>query len=224
MGLAENWIKLINQCVSTVSYFVILNGSPTGFFQPERGLRQRDHLSPYLYIICSEALSSYIDNIQRKGTLKRFKNAPEMTHLLFSDDSLLFTSATIENFTAIKDYLQKDLGDKYIGTPTVFQDSNIQTHMGILQAVDARITIWLHKLLCQASRTTLVKHIGQAIPLFQMGAFLITKHLCRQMDAHLCKFWWAETLDPKDKKLHLLGWDTFALLNLKVVWDLERLK
>ncbi|XP_026442459.1 uncharacterized protein LOC113342005 [Papaver somniferum] len=82
--------------------------------------------------------------------------------------------------------------------------------MGILQAVDARITIWLHKLLSQAARTTLVKHIGQAIPLFHMGAFLVPKHLCRQMDAHLCKFWWGETLDPKDRKLHLLGWDTLC--------------
>ncbi|XP_026383344.1 uncharacterized protein LOC113278817 [Papaver somniferum] len=230
MGIVENWIKLINQCVSTVSYFVLLNGSPTGCFQPERGLRQGDHLSPYLYIICDEALSSYIDSLQRNGTLKGIKickNAPEMTHLLFADDSLLFSSATTENFIIIKGYLQKyclasgqeinfdkydilfsrkipehrkallanildiqsrDLGKKYLGTPTVFKASKIQTHMGILQAVDARITVWLHKLLSQAARTTLVKHIGQAITLYQMGAFLIPKYLCRQMDAHLCKF------------------------------------
>ncbi|XP_026396285.1 uncharacterized protein LOC113290916 [Papaver somniferum] len=100
-----------------------------------------------------------------------------------------------------------DLGEKYLGTPTMFQASKIQTHMGILQAIDARISIWLHKLLSQAARTTLIKHIGQAIPLFQTGAFLIPKHLCRQMESHLCKFWWGETLDPKDRKLHLLGWD-----------------
>ncbi|XP_026458965.1 uncharacterized protein LOC113359570 [Papaver somniferum] len=79
--------------------------------------------------------------------------------------------------------------------------------MGILQAIDARISIWLHKLLSQVVRTTLIKHIGQAIPIFQMGAFLIPKYLYEQMDSHLCKFWWGETLDPKDRKLHLLGWD-----------------
>ncbi|XP_026451440.1 uncharacterized protein LOC113351717 [Papaver somniferum] len=110
MGLAENWIKLSNQFVSIVSYLVLLNGSPTGFFQPERGLRQGDPLSPYLYIICAETLSSYIDTLQRNGTprgIKICKNAPEMTHLLFADDSLLFSSATTENFTAIKNYLQK---------------------------------------------------------------------------------------------------------------------
>ncbi|XP_026429856.1 uncharacterized protein LOC113326320 [Papaver somniferum] len=207
MDLAENWIKLINQCVSTISYSVLLNGSPTGFFQPERGLRQGDPLSPYIYIICVEDLSSYIDSLQRNETLKGIKickNAPEMTHLLFADDSLLFSSATTENFTVIKGCLQKyclasrqeinfdksdilfsrkipehrkallanildiqsrDLGEKYLVTPTILKASRIQTYMGILQAMDARITVWLHKLLSQAARTTLVKHIGQAIPL-----------------------------------------------------------
>ncbi|XP_026419397.1 uncharacterized protein LOC113315318 [Papaver somniferum] len=231
MGLAENWIKLINQCVSTVSYSVLLNGSPTGFFQPERGLRQGDPLSPYIYIICAEALSSYIDSLQRNGTLKGIricKNALEMIHLLFVDGSLLFSSATIEYFNVIKGYLQKyclafgqeinfdksgilfsrkipehrkallanildiqsrDLGEKYLGTPTIFKDSKIQTHMGILQAVDAIIIVWIHKLLSQAARTTLVKHIVQVIPLYHMGDFLILKHLYRHMDAHLCKFW-----------------------------------
>ncbi|XP_026384273.1 uncharacterized protein LOC113279836 [Papaver somniferum] len=173
MGLAENWIKLINQCVSTVSYSVLLNGSPTGFFQPERGLRQGDPLSPYLYIICAEALSSYIDSLQRNGTLKGIKIckiSPQMTHLLFADDCLLFSSATTENLTVIKGYLQKYclasgqeinfdksgilfsrkipehrkalLGEKYLGTPTIFKASKIQTHMGILQAKLSPCTRW----------------------------------------------------------------------------------
>ncbi|XP_026433860.1 uncharacterized protein LOC113331363 [Papaver somniferum] len=204
MGLSHHWVKLINQCVSTVSYSVFLNGSPTGFFKPERGLRQGDPLSPYLHIICSEALSSYIDNLQKRGIvegIKVCKDAPEMTHLLKIPEH---RKALLTN---ILDIQSRDLGEKYLGTPTIFQASKIQTHMGILQAVDARITVWLHKLLSQAARTTLIKHIGQAITLFQMGAFLIPKHLCKQMDSHLSKFWWRETLDPKDRKLHLLGWD-----------------
>ncbi|XP_026416909.1 uncharacterized protein LOC113312367 [Papaver somniferum] len=74
MGLPEHWVKLINQCVSTVSYSVLLNGSPTGLIKPERGLRQGDPLSPYIYIIFSEALSSYIDALTRKGFVEGIKN------------------------------------------------------------------------------------------------------------------------------------------------------
>ncbi|XP_026428504.1 uncharacterized protein LOC113324400 [Papaver somniferum] len=82
MGLYNHWVKLINQCVSIVSHSIILNGIPTCFFQPERGLIQGDPLSPYLYIICSEALSSYIDSLQKKVILegiKVCKDPPEMT-------------------------------------------------------------------------------------------------------------------------------------------------
>ncbi|XP_026378060.1 uncharacterized protein LOC113272443 [Papaver somniferum] len=110
MGLSNHWVKLINQCVSTVSYSVILNGSPIGFFQPERGLRQGYPFSPYLYIICSKDLSSYINSLQKKGILegiKVCKDAPEMTHLLFAEDSLFFSKTTSQNFQVIKDYLQK---------------------------------------------------------------------------------------------------------------------
>lgn len=80
--------------------------------------------------------------------------------------------------------------------------------MSILQSVDARITCWYHKLLSQYAKTSLVKHVGQAIPIYQMKALLIPNALCRKMDSYLCKYWWGEILDPEERKFHLLGWDT----------------
>ncbi|XP_026383565.1 uncharacterized protein LOC113279068 [Papaver somniferum] len=110
MGLYDHWINLIHQYVYIVSYSVLLNGSPTGFIKPERALRQGDPLSPYLYIICSETLSAYFDNLTSKGLVKGInvcRNSPCMTHLMFADDSLLFSKSTEKYFRTIKDYLQK---------------------------------------------------------------------------------------------------------------------
>jgi hypothetical protein len=59
-GFADLWIALIMKCVTTVSYSVLVNGIPHGKIHPTRGIRQGDPLSPYLFLICVEGLSSLL--------------------------------------------------------------------------------------------------------------------------------------------------------------------
>lgn len=64
---------------------------------PTRGIRQGDPLSPYLFILCVEGLSSLITHSINEGSLKGLVmclGAPVIHHLLFADDSFLFDEAT----------------------------------------------------------------------------------------------------------------------------------
>lgn len=36
IGFRRNWINWVEQCITTISYSVIINGSPYGFFRPSR--------------------------------------------------------------------------------------------------------------------------------------------------------------------------------------------
>ena len=53
--------KLISQLVSTPSLAVLVNGSPSDFFKPTRGLRQGYPLSPILFIILAECIGRLIE-------------------------------------------------------------------------------------------------------------------------------------------------------------------
>ncbi|KAK2665980.1 hypothetical protein Ddye_004554 [Dipteronia dyeriana] len=66
LGFSKLWISKIMDCVSTVTYSFIFNGSIRGDIRPSRGLRQGDPLSPYMFVICAEGFSRLIKRASAK--------------------------------------------------------------------------------------------------------------------------------------------------------------
>ncbi|KAK2649869.1 hypothetical protein Ddye_017358 [Dipteronia dyeriana] len=96
-------------CISTVSYSFKLNGKICDDIIPSRGLIQGDPLSPYLFLIFTEGLSSLVQGEQDRGVFYGFKpsrHSLRISHLFFADDSLLFTRAEDRYCETIKRVLQ----------------------------------------------------------------------------------------------------------------------
>lgn len=97
LGFHASFIHWIMCCVTTSSFQILVNGSPSSPFLASRGLRQGDHLSPSLFIICLEFLSLLIDKAVSNKSLVGFKacrGAPLITHSSYADDSIIFLKAT----------------------------------------------------------------------------------------------------------------------------------
>jgi hypothetical protein len=108
MGFAAQWIHVIMNCVRSVSYRVKINRNLSEPFVPERGLRQGDPLSPYLFIICAEAFSVLLQKAEDEGTIEGVKicaGAPKINHLFFADDSLIVMKATTQGAQKLQEVL-----------------------------------------------------------------------------------------------------------------------
>ncbi|XP_027086667.1 uncharacterized protein [Coffea arabica] len=71
MGFNDKWRSWIMECISSVSYSFMINGEVKEYVIPQRGIRQGDPLSPYLFLLCSEGFSNLLN-----------KNATELRRLL----------------------------------------------------------------------------------------------------------------------------------------------
>ena len=102
MGFGRKWLNWIKWCISTATFSVLVNGTPSGFFRSSRGLRQGDPLSPYLFVLGMEALSGLIEREVQGAFLsgcyigRRNGEGMVVSHLLYADDTLLFCRADQE--------------------------------------------------------------------------------------------------------------------------------
>ena len=104
LGFDQKFTSLVLQCITTVNYTMLLNGSKGSSFTPSRGLRQGDPLSPYLFILANKVLSSMINRVVAQGNISGAKisnTTPRISKLLYADDVLVFCGAKMSELNVL---------------------------------------------------------------------------------------------------------------------------
>lgn len=182
-GFDHSVTNLIIECVTTIKYFVLVNGSPFGFFFAGRGIRQGDPFSPYLFIIITDVLSRNFNNLLSKGSIKGIKATSSLEPTViqqFVDDTFLFGKAFVVEARKCKNCL-----NNYIACSG--QCINYNKSM---------IYFFNNTLNLQAQVTAILGFLNGSLPLVYLGLPLTIKEVTPNF--------WNSILERIQRKL--AGW------------------
>ena len=98
------WINWIEGCLRSATISVLVNGSPTSEFSPQRRLRQGNPLAPFLFNVVVEALNGLMRSATEKNMYTGFpvgSNNVRISILQYVDDTIFFGEANMENVRVI---------------------------------------------------------------------------------------------------------------------------
>jgi hypothetical protein len=99
-GFCEKWIGWVRACTFAGNLSVLLNGSPTGEINIQRGLKQGDPLAPFLFLLVVEGFSGVMRNAVELGLFKGFavgRSPVSISHLQYADDTHCIGEASVAN-------------------------------------------------------------------------------------------------------------------------------
>lgn len=96
-GFSHGAGDMIYRNICNISHTFRINGNIVGSFRSFRGVRQGDPLSPLLFVLAQQVLSTNIKACIQQGRLIPYKMGRRdisISHLFYADDVLVFTNGS----------------------------------------------------------------------------------------------------------------------------------
>ncbi|VFQ65925.1 unnamed protein product [Cuscuta campestris] len=107
LGFSTHAQNLLMANLKSTFLSILINGSPKGYFQMKRGVKQGDPLSPLLFIIAGEGLSRALNLSMKSSYITNYNTGRDMmiSHLAFADDIIIFCNGECKNIYKLKHIL-----------------------------------------------------------------------------------------------------------------------
>ncbi|XP_058765341.1 uncharacterized protein LOC131638809 [Vicia villosa] len=179
MGFGEKWRRWMKLLVFSSKMSILVNGSPTKEFEVSRGLRQGDPLSPFLFVLVTEALSRLVRKSVEGGEFQSFtfRDSCKVDILQFADDTLTVGNGNWKHVWALRAVLRAfelvlGLGINYQKSiPIGFNPRKETTWNPLLLKMKNRLEGWTNRFLNLGGRITLLKFVLSSLSIFTMSFY-----------------------------------------------------
>ncbi|GJU46796.1 RNA-directed DNA polymerase, eukaryota, reverse transcriptase zinc-binding domain protein [Tanacetum coccineum] len=134
-GFYKTMVSYIMTCVTSTKFSINVNGERVGYLKGDRGFRQGDPISPYLFTLVIEVLNLLIQkNIDQSKVFKYHYGCKNLkiTHMCFIGDLLVFCHGDPESVKVMKKSLNEFSG--YSGLLPNLQKSTI--FLGVIYEIN----------------------------------------------------------------------------------------
>ncbi|GKB86217.1 RNA-directed DNA polymerase, eukaryota, partial [Tanacetum coccineum] len=224
-GFGVKWRTWIQGCLNSAMGYILVNGSPTSEFKFYKGLKQRDPLSPFLFILIMESLHISFKNVVNAGLYKGLPidSSLNLSHLFYVDDAVFVASGLKINLYKSKlmgigipheDVL---LAAESIGCSTFAAPFNLlgvkvgglmsrrSSWEEVIGNLSSRLSKWKLKTLSIGGRLTLIKSVLSSLPLYHMSIFKCPMDVLKLLESIRQNFF--NGVSNSDRRLALIGWD-----------------
>ncbi|KAG5609439.1 hypothetical protein H5410_020720 [Solanum commersonii] len=135
---------------------------------------------------------------------------PQINHLSFADNVIIFSSTDRHSLKLIMDiFSQKSSPITYLGCPLYIGRQRIIYYSHLVEKISKKFCGWQTMILSFGGKITLIKHALQSIPIHTMAVISPPSTTIKYIEAIIADFFWGKDLDKR--KYHWASLGTMCL-------------